>query len=89
MAVLPPSATFQEFSDYVVDLHGPKSHAELGELWEWRQKLQSIKVITGAGFRATLPVDERDLTLNQREAKLVSEAKAQGRNIEPVGARWV
>lgn len=89
MAVLSPSATYEQFCEYVTDLKGPKTHLELAELWEWRQKLLGIKFDTGIGYRSMLPPDEQDLTMNQREQKVISEAQAQGRNIEPVGKRWV
>ena len=89
MAVLPPEATYVEFRDYIAKVRGPLSDDELLDLWEWRQKLLGIKIVTGAAARARMPADERDLTIREREQKLVSEAKAQGRNIEPVGSRWV
>ena len=89
MAVLPPEATYAEFCEYVTDLKGPRPEAELEDLWAWRQKLVGIKFDMGRGYRSTLPSDEQDLTMNQREAKVIAEAKAQGRNIEPVGKRWV
>lgn len=89
MAVLAADATYAEFCDYVTALKGPKSDGELADLWAWRQKLLGIKICTGAGYRSTLPPDEQDLTMNQREAKVIAEAQAQGRNIEPVGKRWV
>ena len=89
MAVLPPEATYTEFRDYIAKVRGPLSDTELLDLWEWRQKLLGIKIVTGAAARARMPADERDLTIREREQKLVAEAKAQGRNIEPVGSRWV
>lgn len=89
MAVLPPTASYGEFCAYVVALKGPKSDAELADLWAWRQKVAGVKFDTGRGYRGTLPADERDLTMNERGAKIVAEAKAQGRNVEPVGKRWV
>jgi|TARA_R100001530_G_scaffold63182_1_gene45432 hypothetical protein len=69
---------------YVQDFRGPVSETELDELWERRQKLHGIKFVTGAVSRSRLPLDEQHLTLNEREKKLVAEAKAQGRNIEKV-----
>ncbi len=89
MAVLPPDASFNDFARYVEARQGPKTRLELNELWAWRQKLAGVKFDVGRGYRSTLPADEQDLTMNQREAKVVREAKAQGRNIEPVGKRWV
>jgi hypothetical protein len=60
------------------------SKTELDELWERRQKLLGIKFVTGAVSRSRLPLDEQHLTLNEREKKLIAEAKVQGRNIEKV-----
>ena len=84
MAVLPQNASFQEFAKYVEVHKGPKTDKELEELWEWRQKLLGLRVITGAVARSRLPVEEQHLTLRERENKLDAEAKAQGRNIEKV-----
>ncbi len=84
MAVLPRGATYEDFCMYVQDFRGPVSETELDELWERRQKLHGIKFVTGAVSRSRLPLDEQHLTLNEREKKLVAEAKAQGRNIEKV-----
>ena len=84
MAVLPQNASFQEFAKYVEVDKGQKTDKELEELWEWRQKLLGLRVITGAVARSRLPVEEQHLTLRERENKLVAEAKAQGRNIEKV-----
>jgi len=84
VAVLPRGATYEDFCMYVQDFRGPVSETELDELWERRQKLHGIKFVTGAVSRSRLPLDEQHLTLNEREKKLVAEAKAQGRNIEKV-----
>ena len=84
MAVLAPDASFKAFAEYVEAHKGPKTDLELEELWEWRQKLLGLRVITGAAARSRLPKDEQHLTLRERENKLVAEAKAQGRNIEKV-----
>ena len=84
MAILAPDASFKEFAEYVETHKGPKTDVELEELWEWRQKLLGLRVITGAAARSRLPEDEQHLTLRERENKLVAEAKAQGRNIEKV-----
>lgn len=89
MAVLPPSATFEEFSAYCVEVNGPQTDEEIADLWEWRQKLLGFQVITGAGFRSLLPEDEKHMTRKERGDKAYAEAISQGRNIEPVGARWV
>jgi len=84
VAVLPREATYEDFCMYVQDFRGPVSETELDELWERRQKLLGIKFVTGAVSRSRLPPDEQHLTLNEREKKLIAEAKAQGRNIEKV-----
>ena len=84
MAVLPREATFEDFCTYVQDFRGPVSNAELDELWERRQKLLGLKFVTGVVSRSRLPLDEQHLTLNEREKKLIAEAKVQGRNIEKV-----
>ena len=84
MAVLPREATYEDFCIYVQDFRGPVSKTELDELWERRQKLLGIKFETGAVSRSRLPLDEQHLTLNEREKKLIAEAKVQGRNIEKV-----
>ena len=85
MAVLPPEATYQEFCKYVKDHKGPKTHEELLDLWEWRQKLLGLRVHTDRAWRErALAPDEIHLTHNEREQKIVAEARSQGRNIEKV-----
>ena len=59
MAVLPPNASFKEFAEYVETHKGPKTDKELEELWEWRQKLLGLRVVTGSGYRSQLPPDEQ------------------------------
>jgi hypothetical protein len=54
----------------------------LDELWKWRQKLLSLSVSTGSGYRSQLPPDEQHLTREQRGRKAEQEAKSEGRNIE-------
>lgn len=82
MAVLPDGATFEEFTEYVVERRGQVPLLELQELYERRIRLKSISVNQGNGFDSTLPPDERGLTKREREAKVFAEAKSQGRNIE-------
>tara|TARA_R110000824_G_scaffold94561_4_gene228083 strand:+ start:1301 stop:1573 length:273 start_codon:yes stop_codon:yes gene_type:complete len=82
VAVLPQGASYEQFAEYVIDLHGSKTRLELAELWEWRQKLLGVRVDTGRGFRSQLPPDEQHLTREQRGTKAAQEAKAAGRNIE-------
>jgi hypothetical protein len=84
VAVLPPDATFGEFCVDTIALRGPLSGEELLERWAFRCKVRSIVVDTGEGRKSVLPADERDLTMRERERKVVSEAKAQG--MDPVPA---
>jgi len=79
--ILPPDATYAEFREYVESLHGPKGDAEMADLWEWRQKLLGVKVVTGRTMREMLPPDEQHLTLRERERKVIADARAAG--IEP------
>jgi hypothetical protein len=80
--ILPSDATYEQFVTYVTDLKGPKSRLELAELWEWRQKLSGIRIVTGRGYREReCPADEHHLTLREREKKVIAEARAAG--IEP------
>jgi|TARA_R110000823_G_scaffold288773_2_gene407181 hypothetical protein len=82
VAVLPPDATFDDFVSYTESLRGSLSLEELDYLWERRQKLLGLRVVTGRGFRSQLPADEQYLTREQRGRKAEAEAKAAGRNIE-------
>jgi len=82
VAVLPAGASYDEFCLYVRDIRGDVHDDELEDLWEWRQKLLGVRVATGRGFRAQLPVDEQHLTREQRGRKAEAEARASGRNIE-------
>lgn len=88
MAVLPPDATFEEFCKETLSLRGMLTHDELVERWEFRQKIRSVKVHNGEVANALRPSDERGLTKRERSDKIVAEAKAQGRNIEPVQKQW-
>ena len=81
--ILPPDATYEQFETYVTDLKGPKGRLELAELWEWRQKLLGIRVVTGRGYREReCPVDEQHLTMREREKKVIAEAEAAGITVE-------
>jgi len=85
MAVLHDGATYEEFVDYVTDLRGEVPEKELEELYERHLKLKGLTFDLKHGWKAiALADDEMDLTNNQREQKIVAEAKAQGRNIERV-----
>ena len=80
--ILPSDATYEEFETYVTDLKGPKSRLEQAELWEYRQKLSGIRIVTGRGYREReCPPDEHHLTLREREKKVIADARAAG--IEP------
>ena len=87
MAVLPDGASFEEFTQYVLERRGNVSLTELKELYERRLRLKSITVSTGQGFQSTLPQDEKGLTKREREAKVFAEAKSQGRNIEKLSEK--
>ena len=82
MAILPRDATFEDFVSYTESLRGSLDSSELKDLWEWRQKLLGLRVITGRGFRSQLPTDEQHLTREQRGEKAKAEAVAAGRNVE-------
>ena len=82
MAVLPPDATFDDFVSYTESLRGPLGSDELRDLWEWRQKLLTLRVDTKAGYRSQLPADEQHLSKREVDEKRFAEAKSQGRNIE-------
>ena len=83
MAVLPPEASFEEFCSYVRDIREDVHDDELDDLWEWRQKLLTIKVDTKSGWRSrALGFDEQHLSKREVDEKRFAEAKSQGRNIE-------
>ena len=82
MAVLRDGATFEEFSEYVIQRRGQVPLVELKELYERHLRLKSITVSTVQGYQSMLPRDEQGLTRREREAKVDSEAISQGRNIE-------
>ena len=83
MAVLPREASYLEFCKYVTGLKGPKTEEELVKLWEWRQKVLSVRVDTGKGRRSrTLASDEQYLSKREVDKKRYQEALSQGRNIE-------
>tara|TARA_E500000305_G_C3832202_1_gene147870 strand:+ start:239 stop:496 length:258 start_codon:yes stop_codon:yes gene_type:complete len=85
MAVLPRGASYEEFVEYVINLRGEVSEEELKELYQRRLKLHDITFDMKRGWKAVaLSPDEQDLTDNQREQKIIADAKAQGRNIERV-----
>jgi hypothetical protein len=85
MAILPQGASYEEFVEYVTNLRGEVPEEELKELYQRRLKLHGITFDTKRGWKAVaLSPDEQDLTDNQREQKIIAEAKAQGRNIARV-----
>ena len=85
MAVLPRGASYEEFVEYVTDLRGEVSEEELKELYQRRLKLHGITFDMKRGWKSVaLAPDEQQLTNQEREQKIVAEAKAQGRNIARV-----
>ncbi len=82
MAVLPPDATFDDFVSYTESVRGPVGSDELSNLWEWRQKLLTLRVDTKSGYRSQLPADEQHLSRRELGDKRYQEATSQGRNIE-------
>jgi len=87
--ILYKEASKEEFFAYIHELRGAVPEKELEELWEWRQKLHGIRVVTGRGERSQLPPEEQHMTLKEREQKVISDARAQGKDPVPVGTRWV
>jgi len=87
--ILPTSASKKEFFAYVIEQRGAVPDDELEDLWEWRQKLHGIRVVTGRGERSQLPPEEQHMTLKEREQKVISDARAAGKDPVPVGTRWV
>ena len=85
MAILPKGASYDEFVEYVTNLRGEVPEEELKELYQRRLKLHGITFDMKRGWRSVaLAPDEQDLTNRQLEQKVVTEAKAQGRNIARV-----
>ncbi len=82
MAVLPNGATFQEFVVYVRERRGDVPMAELEELYDRRLRLKSVSIAKGETIRAMLPKDEQDLTMREREKKVLAEARAAGHTPE-------
>jgi len=83
VAVLPAGASYDEFCSYVRDIREDVHDEELDDLWEWRQKLLTVKVDTRSGWRSrTLAPDEQHLSKREVDEKRHAEAKSQGRNIE-------
>ena len=88
MAVLDDGASFEEFAEYVLARRDVPLR-ELRELYERRLRLKSVTITRGETRRKMLPPEDRDLTMREREKKIISEAQAGGH--EPVyqGRRWV
>ena len=83
MAVLAPDACFSEFCESVRGIRDDVHDDELEDLWEWRQKLLTVKVDTKSGWRSrTLAPDEQHLSKREVDEKRFAEAKSQGRNVE-------
>ena len=89
MAVLDDGASFEEFTKYVIERRGSVPLTELKELYERRLRMKSVTIARGETRRKMLPPEDRDLTMREREKKIISEAQAAGH--EPVyqGRRWV
>ena len=82
MAVLHNGATFEEFVEYVSERRGDVPMTELKELYERRLRLKSVSIARGETIRAMLPPDEQDLTMREREKKVLAEARAAGHEPE-------
>jgi hypothetical protein len=88
MAMLPHDATFEE---YCIDKRSREpdvSEQVLKEGWAFREKTLSLQMYSFEGERSILPKEEQDMTLKERERKVISDAKAAGKEIEYVGNRW-
>ena len=84
MAILPVGANFAEFTEYVLERRGAVPLTELKELYDRRLRLQSVTITRGETMRKMLPPDEQDLTLREREKKVLAEARAAGHTPERV-----
>jgi|TARA_R100000742_G_C4245508_1_gene64511 hypothetical protein len=82
VAVLHNGATFEEFVEYVSERRGDVPMTELKELYERRLRLKSVSIARGETIRAMLPPDEQDLTMRERENKVLAEARAAGHEPE-------
>ena len=82
MSVLRNGATFEEFVEYVSERRGDVPMTELKEWYERRLRLKSVSIARGETIRAMLPPDEQDLTMREREKKVLAEARAAGHEPE-------
>ena len=82
MSVLRNGATFEEFVEYVSERRGDVPMTELKELYERRLRLKSVSIARGETIRAMVPPDEQDLTMREREKKVLAEARAAGHEPE-------
>ena len=82
MSVLRNGATFEEIVEYVSERRGDVPMTELKELYERRLRLKSVSIDRGETIRAMLPPDEQDLTMREREKKVLAEARAAGHEPE-------
>jgi len=82
VSVLRNGATFEEFVEYVSERRGDVPMTELKELYERRLRLKSVSIARGETIRAMLPPDEQDLTMREREKKVLAEARAAGHEPE-------
>jgi hypothetical protein len=87
--LIPQDATFEEYCDLLVGKYGNLSDEELQSRWKWHRKVNGVVLSSGRGHRSQLPPEDQDLTMKQREKKIIEEALAAGHTPEYVGRRWV
>tara|TARA_R100000152_G_scaffold8764_1_gene3528 strand:+ start:160 stop:429 length:270 start_codon:yes stop_codon:yes gene_type:complete len=88
MAMLPHDATFEEYCEDKRSREPDISMESLKEGWAFREKTLSLQMYSFEGERSILPKEEQDMTLKEREKKIISDAKAAGRDPVYVGSRW-
>tara|TARA_R100000458_G_C8244131_1_gene222496 strand:- start:261 stop:530 length:270 start_codon:yes stop_codon:yes gene_type:complete len=88
MAMLPHDATFEEYCEDKRSREPDISMELLKEGWAFREKTLSLQMYSFEGQRSILPKEEQDMTLKEREKKIISDAKAAGRDPVYVGSRW-
>ena len=88
MANLPHDATFEEYCEDKRSREPNISEEALIKGWAFREKTLSLQMYSFEGERSILPKEEKDMTLKERERKVISDAKAAGKEIEYVGNRW-
>ena len=88
MAMLPHDATFEEYCEDKRSREPDISMESLKEGCAFREKTLSLQMYSFEGERSILPKEEQDMTLKEREKKIISDAKAAGRDPVYVGSRW-